>query len=90
MKFKKGDIVRVVTDLYNDQFYADYKDELFYVDYCDTDYVYISISGYTSPGGWNFERFRKVSKYHLTKKEKFKLIKQKLGVRDECQKKQKK
>ncbi len=88
MKFKKGDIIRLVTDLYNDQFYVDYKNELFYVDYCDTEYVYLTIPGYTSPGGWSFERFKKVNKYYLTEEEKFKLINQKLGVRDECQKKQ--
>ncbi len=33
-------------------------------------------------------RFQKACKYHMTEEEKFEYIKYKLGVRDECQKKQ--
>ena len=96
MKFKKGDLVRVIRneDPYNSDLvikglyvvvsHEDKKGKLVELNDC------FNTPKSNIRGGYHPWRFKKASKEDLTEKERFEYIKYKLGVRDECQKKQKK
>ncbi len=90
MKFKEWDLVRPNAHLLFN------KRNLYIIDYeyqrDEIHYVFLKqyFGGITNKlllGGWHVTRFKKIPTKDLTEKEKFRIIKYKLGVRDECQKK---
>ncbi len=97
MKFKKGDIVKCVNvenacsrdvdRLQLGELYIVFEQRV-----ADNVLIYKYFGKFKyeskSLGGFYPKRFKKVSKKYLTEKQKFEYIKYKLGVRDECQKKQ--
>ena len=91
MKFKKGDVVKVVKNdnPYNSDLILN---EIYIVEgFLDQSLIRLNEYFHTSKsnirGGYHPWRFEKIDKQKLTKKDKFEYIKYKLGVRDECQKK---